>query len=172
MPPTARQGTLRRLAASAYLPRVTSDATHSVQDVVRAFEERRTLTGSLSHREHVMIAWHYARTRPATVALAELARGIQELAAALGKEGLYHETLTWAWFSVIRERAERIGVDAPWEKFAAGSEDILSGRALDAYYDRAALASDLARRVFLLPAGGGKATDPPPATPHSSSSHS
>jgi hypothetical protein len=51
---------------------------------VRAFEERRTLTGSLSHREHVMIAWHHARTRPAQQALAELARVIQELAVALG----------------------------------------------------------------------------------------
>jgi N-formylglutamate deformylase len=139
---------------------VTSDATPQVPDVVRAFEERRTLTGSLSHREHVMIAWHYARTRPAPQALAELARGIQELAVALGKEGLYHETLTWGWFSVIRERMERLGVGATWEEFAAASEDILSGRALDAYYDRSVLASDLARRVFLMPAGG-PAVEPP-----------
>ncbi|HET6361322.1 MAG TPA: hypothetical protein VFH11_04630 [Gemmatimonadota bacterium] len=130
---------------------MTSDATHSVPDVVRAFEERRTLTGSLSHREHVMIAWHYARTRPAPQALAELARGIQELAVAIGKEGLYHETLTWAWFSVIRERMERVGVDATWEEFAALAEDILGGRALEPYYDRAVLDSALARRVFLMP---------------------
>ena len=136
---------------------MTSDATHSVSDVVRAFEERRTLTGSLSHREHVMIAWHYARTRPAPQALAELARGIQELAVALGKEGLYHETLTWAWFSVIRERMERVGVDATWEEFAAAAEDILAGRALEPYYDRAVLDSALARRVFLMP--GARAMD-------------
>ena len=108
-----------------------SEPAPSVPDVVRAFEERRTLTGSLSHREHVMIAWHYARTRPAPQALVELVRGIQELAVALGKTGLYHETLTWAWFSVIRERLERIGVDASWEEFAAASQDILSGRALE-----------------------------------------
>ena len=48
------------------------EPTLSVSDVVRAFEERRTLTGSLSHREHVMIAWHYARTLPAPQALVEL----------------------------------------------------------------------------------------------------
>jgi hypothetical protein len=125
--------------------------THPVSEVVRAFEERRTLTGSLSHREHVMIAWHYARTRPAPQALAELARGIQELAVALGKEGLYHETLTWAWFSVIRERMERVGVDATWEEFAAAAEDILAGRALEPYYDPAVLESPLARRVFIMP---------------------
>ncbi len=140
---------------------MSSDATHPVWDVVRAFEERRTLTGSLSHREHVMIAWHYARTRPAPEALAELARGIQELAVALGKEGLYHETLTWAWFSVIRERMERIGVDATWEEFAAGAEDILAGRALEPYYDRAVLDSALARRVFLMPGGGSPGSRPP-----------
>lgn len=136
---------------------MTSDAIHSVSDVVRAFEERRTLTGSLSHREHVMIAWHFARTRPAPQALAELSRGIQELAVALGKEGLYHETLTWAWFSVIRERMERVGVDASWEEFAAVAEDILAGRALEPYYDRAVLDSALARRVFLMP--GARARD-------------
>jgi hypothetical protein len=127
------------------------DTPLSVSDVVRAFEERRTLTGSLSHREHVMIAWHYARTRPAPQALAELAHGIQELAVALGKEGLYHETLTWAWFSLIRERMERMGVDATWEEFSAASEDILSGRAIHELYERATLDSDLARRVFLMP---------------------
>jgi hypothetical protein len=129
------------------------DATPSVSEVVRAFEERRTVTGSLSHREHVMIGWHYARTRPAPQALAELARGIQELAVAIGKEGLYHETLTWAWFSLIRERLERIGADASWEEFAAASPDLLSGAAIHDLYDRAILDSPLARKVFLLPGG-------------------
>lgn len=148
------------------------DPAPSVVDVVRAFEERRTLTGSLSHREHVMIAWHFARTRPAPQALVELVQGIQELAVALGKEELYHETLTWAWFSVIRERMERIGVTASWEEFAAASQDILSGRALDAYYDRAVLTSDLARRVFLMPDGKSTAMDAPSGGAHSSSSHS
>ena len=109
------------------------------------------MRGSLNHREHVMIAWHYARTRPAPQALVELARGIQELAVALGKEGLYHETLTWAWFSLIRERLESVGLDATWEEFADASPDILSGTALDALYDRATLDSPLAKRVFLLP---------------------
>ncbi|HJR54807.1 MAG TPA: hypothetical protein VJ982_13975 [Gemmatimonadota bacterium] len=151
---------------------MTSEPSPAVADVVRAFEKRRTLTGSLSHREHVMIAWHYARTRPAPQALVELVQGIQELAVALGKESLYHETLTWAWFSVIRERIERVGVDASWEEFAAAAEDILSGRALEPYYDRAVLASDLARRVFLMPGGGRMVSDPPPAGAHSSSSHS
>jgi N-formylglutamate deformylase len=128
-----------------------ADSTPTVSDVVRAFEERRTVRGALNHREHVMIAWHYARTRPAPQALADLARGIQELALALGKEGLYHETLTWGWFSLVRERVERIGLDASWEEFEAASPDILSGAAIFDLYDRATLDSPLARRVFLMP---------------------
>ena len=123
----------------------------SPAEVVRAFEERRIVGSSLSHREHVMIGWHYARTRPAPQALAELALGIQELAVALGKDGLYHETLTWAWFALIRERVERVGIEASWEDFAAASPDILSGAALSELYDRETLDSPLARRVFLLP---------------------
>jgi hypothetical protein len=134
-----------------YLRDMPPDATPSVSEVVRAFEERRTVRGSLNHREHVMIGWHYARTRPAPQALAELARGIQELAVALGKEGLYHETLTWAWFSLIRERLERVGADASWEEFEKASPDLLSGAAIFDLYDRETLNSPLARRVFLMP---------------------
>lgn len=134
-----------------------------VAEVVRAFEERRIVGDSLSHREHVMIGWHYARTRPAPQALAELARGIQELAVALGKEGLYHETLTWAWFALIRARVERVGAEASWEEFAAASPDLLSGAAIRDLYDPETLDSPLARRVFLLPGRrpgeGGSATD-------------
>jgi hypothetical protein len=46
---------------------------------------------------------------------------------------------------------ERVGVDATWEEFAAAAEDILAGRALEPYYDRAVLDSPLARRVFVMP---------------------
>ena len=111
------------------------DSAPDPADVVRAFEERRILGESLSHLEHVMIGWHYARRESAPEALTELARGIRELAAALGKDGLYHETLTWAWFALIRERVERVGAGASWEEFAAAAPDILSGAAIRALYD-------------------------------------
>jgi hypothetical protein len=140
----------------------TIPAHPPVSEVVRAFEERRILGDSFSHREHVMVGWHYAHKEPAALALAELTRGIQELATALGKDGLYHETLTWAWFALIRERLEQVGVDASWEEFAAVSPDILSGAALRALYDPETLDSPLARKVFLLPgraAGRGDPTD-------------
>lgn len=128
-----------------------SSSTPTLEDVVAAFARGRTVRGALNHREHVMIAWHYARTRPGPEGLAELARGIREVAVGLGKPDLYHETLTWAWFSLVRERVERLGPSATWEAFEAASADILSGRALDALYDRATLDSPLAKRVFLLP---------------------
>lgn len=139
----------------------TIPAHPPVAEVVRAFEERRILGDSFTHREHVMVGWHYARKEPAALALAELTRGIQELASALGQDGLYHETLTWAWFALIRERVEQIGADSSWEEFAAASPDLLSGAALRALYDPETLDSALARKVFLLPrrpAGGGDST--------------
>lgn len=112
------------------------------------------MRGALNHREHVMIAWHYARTWSGPDGLAELARGIREVALGLGKPDLYHETLTWAWFALIRERVDRLGPAASWEEFESVSEDILSGRALDPLYDRATLESPRAKRVFLLPDRG------------------
>ncbi len=132
--------------------RLVPSPSPTVAEVVGAFEERRTVRGALNHREHVMIAWHYARTRPGAQALADLARGIQELALALGKTDLYHETLTWGWFSLVRERVVRLGASATWEEFEAASPDILSGAAIFDLYDKATLYSPLARRVFLMPA--------------------
>lgn len=131
-----------------------SEEHPTVEQVVAAFERGRTVRGALNHREHVMIAWHYARTRPGPDGLAELARGIRAVAVGLGKPDLYHETLTWAWFSLVGERVERLGPTATWEEFEAASADLLSGRALDAFYDRATLESPLAKRVFVLPDRG------------------
>ena len=131
-----------------------SEEHPTVEQVVAAFEQGRTVRGALNHREHVMIAWHFARTRPGPDGLAELARGIRAVAIGLGKPDLYHETLTWAWFSLVRERVERLGPAATWAEFEAASADLLSGRALDALYDRATLDSPLAKRVFVLPDRG------------------
>src|SRR5262249_34307385 len=81
------------------------------------------------------------------------------------KAGLYHETITWAYLLLIRERMERQGegANASFEAFARANPDLMTWKpsVLAAYYRDETLASPLARRTFVMPdrlgaeAGGG-----------------
>jgi hypothetical protein len=121
-------------------------------DLIRALDEDRVAPGTFGHREHVMTAWYYARADSALDGLAALSRRLLEIATRQGVPERYHETVTCAWFFLIRERMERLGQGATWEAFAAANPDVLTGAAIDAYYRRETLREDpFARRVFVLP---------------------
>jgi len=62
------------------------------------------------------------------------------------------ETITHAYFFLIRERMARSGA-TNWEDFAEKNPDLLQWKPgiLDRYYREATLRSDLARSVFLFP---------------------
>jgi hypothetical protein len=124
-------------------------------ELIRALDEDRVAPGTFGHHEHVMTAWHYARTESALEGLAALSGRLLEIATRQGVPERYHETVTCAWFFLIRERMERLGPDATWEAFAAANSDVLTGTAIDAYYRRETLREDeFARRVFVLPDRG------------------
>jgi hypothetical protein len=81
---------------------------------------------------------------------------LERLAAASGKPGLYHETITWAFLLLIRERIartlQRRGRLPSWDEFAADNKDLLRGKdhVLKEYRDET-LESDSARKTFVLP---------------------
>jgi len=77
---------------------------------------------------------------------------LNRFAAARGKASLYHETITWAFMFLIRERMARTRA-ANWQEFAQQNADLLEwkGGVLSRYYREETLASDLARSVFVLP---------------------
>jgi hypothetical protein len=89
------------------------------------------------------------------VALERFCGGLRRVAQAAGKPERYHETITWAYLLLINERMERSGRDLSWEEFARRNPDLLRWKpsVLEAYYSAEDLASDLARRVFVLPRG-------------------
>lgn len=107
---------------------------------------------SLKHVEHVRLAWLYSKDAAPASALKEFCRDLRRYAEARGKTGLYHETITWAYLLLIRERMARQAA-ASWPEFAARNADLLAWRpsVLDRYYRAETLGSDLARRVFLMP---------------------
>jgi len=128
---------------------------------LEAFESGTLPEGAFHHRDHVRLAWLYLRRLPPAAALARFSDGLRRFAASIGKGGRYHETITWAYLLLIRERMEQGGRRPSWAEFAADNADLLTWRPsiLDRYYRPETLASDLARRVFVLP---DRITEPPP----------
>jgi hypothetical protein len=78
---------------------------------------------------------------------------LKRFAAAQGKPDRYHETITWAFLLLIRERIARARRTQRWEEFAAGNADLFvwKGGVLATLYRPETLDSDLARRTFILP---------------------
>lgn len=124
------------------------------EDLLRQFEDGTLPPSAFHHREHVRVAWLYLRQEPPIVALDRFAAGLKRFAAAHGASGLYHETITWAYLLLIRERMEREGAGcSAWEEFAERNPDLLGWRPsiLDRYYHPETLGSELARRTFVMP---------------------
>jgi hypothetical protein len=119
---------------------------------VEAFESCTLGEERFHHRDHVRLAWLFLREEPPVRALARFADGLKRFAASLGKGGLYHETITWAYLLLIHERMARGGA-ATFEAFAAENPDLLTWRPsiLACYYREETLASPLARRTFVMP---------------------
>lgn len=132
------------------MPHLSAE-TMADSDFIHAFEAGALV--EFHHRDHVRVAWLYLRDRPLLGALEAFCTGLKRLAAARGKPGLYHETITWAFVLLIRERRERIPPGHSWEEFTAANPDLLDWKesVLKRYYRESTLKSDFARRVFVLP---------------------
>jgi hypothetical protein len=117
----------------------------------RSFEDLTLSPADFSHREHVHMAWIYLREHPLVEVLRIFPENLKRFAASIGKPGLYHETITWAYLMLIAERLERDGRGEAWDAFASRNEDLLSSSLLARYYPAEVLTSDLARRAFVWP---------------------
>ncbi len=122
-------------------------------EFLAAFEAGSLDPASFHHRDHVRAAWLCLRGADALLALTRFAGGLRRFAAAAGKPGLYHETVTWAFVLLIRERMARGPAGEGFDEFATRNPDLLAWQpsVLGRYYREETLASDLARAVFLLP---------------------
>jgi hypothetical protein len=121
------------------------------RELIQCFETD-TLPEAFHHADHVRLAFAYLSEYPALEALDRFAAALKRYAEARGKSRLYNETITHAYFFLIRERMARTAA-AGWEEFALGNADLLIWKngILSHYYQEATLQSDLARSVFLFP---------------------
>jgi hypothetical protein len=124
----------------------------SNQELIHCFENDAVPENAFHHADHVRLAFAYLCEYPVLQALEKFASALKRFAATRGKTQLYNETITCAYFFLIRERMARCE-GADWEDFARRNPDLLiwKGGILNRYYKEATLKSELARAVFLFP---------------------
>ncbi len=117
------------------------------------FEQGALSPASFRHADHVRAAWLMLRAYPGFDGLERYCAGIRKLASAANKPGLYHETITWAYLLLIRERRARMPSAHTWPEFASSNSDLFAWNpgVLDRLYRKRTLQSDLARNCFVLP---------------------
>jgi len=127
------------------------------EELIQTFEADALPQGSFHHADHVRLAFAYLREYPPLQALEKFSSALQRYAAARNKSQRYHETITYAYFflireRLIRERMARSGI-VEWDEFARRNPDLLVWKngILARYYQEATLQSDLSRAVFLFP---------------------
>lgn len=108
--------------------------------------------GAFDHAAHVRAAWIYLQDLPLARALERFAVSLKRYAKSVGADGLYHETITWAFMFLINERRERAPYSS-WGEFAAANPDLFGNhkQLLRRYYTEETLHSDLARKTFVMP---------------------
>lgn len=105
------------------------------------------------HADHVRMAFLFLQRYPPLEAMQRFCAALVGFANARNKPELYHETITWAFLLLIRERIVRAGGGQTWSEFAASNGDLLTWKdnVLKKYYREETLASGLAKRTFLFP---------------------
>jgi hypothetical protein len=131
------------------------DARFNLLSLIEEFEQGRAPAG-FHHADHVRVAFAYVAQYPFLEAVARFCAALKRFANAHGKPQLYHETITWAYLLLIRERQARAGCVQTWEEFAERNADLLvwKGGVLANLYRQETLDSDLARHTFVLPDQG------------------
>lgn len=107
---------------------------------------------SLSHHDHIRLAWIILQNYPLVAAIDLLRRQFAAFAESKGKPMVFHETITWAFAALINERIERGLGGTSWMEFLTLNPDVARGKTiLHEYYHVATLDSEIARRTFVLP---------------------
>ena len=120
---------------------------------IASFEDCSLAAESFHHADHVRMAFSYLSRYPTLEAVHRFSTSLKRFATAHGKPRLYHETITWAFMFLIRERMVRAGRVQTWAEFSASNPDLLTWKdnVLKKYYREETLSSELARNTFLFP---------------------
>ena len=125
--------------------------------LITAFETGTLRNENFHHQDHVRMGFLYMSRFPGLEGVRRFCEGLQRFATASGRPNLYHETVTWAFLLLIRERLARAlrrsGSLPSWDEFVADNKDLLKGKdyVLKEYDRDETLKSEFARATFVLP---------------------
>jgi len=119
-------------------------------ELLRGFEHGTLEGGAFHHAEHIRVAWLYLGELEPVEALDRYVANIKEFARINGAPEKYHETITWAYLLLIRERLEP---GETWEEFVERNGDLMDWQdsILARYYSPELLGSEVARQRFVFP---------------------
>ena len=126
-------------------------------DLLEQFEAGTINPAQFHHRQHVEVVWLYLQRFPAAEVLTRFSDALRRFARSIGKENLYHATISWAYVLLVNERLERARIAgrtaAAFDEFAAENADLLKWKPsiLNRYYREETLWSDTARATFVFP---------------------
>ncbi|HYM43057.1 MAG TPA: hypothetical protein VET46_09880 [Steroidobacteraceae bacterium] len=114
------------------------------------FVRGETDAAAFPHREHVRMAFELLRRCDFAEAAWLYSRALRRMAARAGKPQAFHQTTTIAFLALI---AERMACDGAVEfaEFERAHPQMLDKTALSRWYRPEQLASEIARRTFVLP---------------------
>jgi hypothetical protein len=120
-------------------------------EFLAALEDTTLPLSEFNHSGHVRAAYLCLREADFPTALARISASIRRYAGSLGQPGRYHETITVAYTALIHQHMQLRGPARHWGEFAAANPELLDQKLLNHFFAPEVLASDLARRVFILP---------------------
>ncbi len=123
----------------------------SDDDFLIALESCAIDPAAFNHAAHLRAGFLYLQRHDFADALGRMRRAIRHFATSIGKDGLYHETITTAFMTLINECIATGPAGIAWDDFAACHTDLFDGTALAQHYSPERLKHPLARSVFLLP---------------------
>ncbi len=118
-------------------------------EFLAALESAHLAPSCFRHADHLRAAYLYLRQSGFEGAITRMRRALTRYAAAHGRPGLYHETITVAFLALVNERLSG-PADRGFEAFAADNAELFDKHFLANYYRPETLASPRAREVFLL----------------------
>ena len=119
-------------------------------ELMRAFEANEINPSVFRHSDHVAVAYEMLSKYDFAQAAARYARGIRSLAIRAGVPQKFNATITFAFMSLIAERAAA-AEHASYREFIVANPDLLSKGLLETWYTPERLRSDVARKVFVMP---------------------
>jgi hypothetical protein len=106
--------------------------------------------GTFPHREHVRMGFEMLRRHNFEEAALHYCGALRAMTARVGKPTAFHQTITIAFLALIAERMEAAR-HSDFPAFAGANPDLFDKSALKRWYRPERLATDAARRTFLLP---------------------